>query len=168
MNKGKCERLPQGRQEVILDEVLCFHSNDSKTNRCIPFSLTKNYQFLEFACSYEPKSCDDMETAKQLIMAGLESYVPPEYREYCEPWEDFLPSVVNFITFSLDSPEKYLGCAHRHAPEQRHIISAGFSSPGFFRYAPNAGEWRAVLNVHAVVSTEVRYHFQILAHNEDY
>jgi hypothetical protein len=147
--------------EVILDEVILLHPEDSKTNVCIPFSLKKDYRSLEIICSYEPKNCDDNEKAKEMILEGLETYVPPEYREQCEPWEIFLPSVVSLITFSLDSPGKYLGCAHRHAPEQRHFISGDFSSPGFFRHFPRPGGWRAVINVHAVVSSEVAYHLQI-------
>ena len=154
-------------REIILDEVILLHPEDSKTNVCLSFSLKKNYQSLEFICSYEPKSCDDREKAKQMILEGLEVYAPPEYRERWGPWESFLPAVVSLITFSLDAPEKYLGCAHRHANEQRHIISGKFSSSGFFRHTPTAGDWRAVINVHAVVSPEVRYHLQIAAIDGD-
>jgi hypothetical protein len=145
--------------EVILDELIRLHPGDSRTNVCIPFFFVFYYRSLEFICSYEPKSCDDRERAKQLILEGLAAYAPNEYRE---PWEQFLPSVVSLVTLSLDSPGKYLGCAHRHAPEQRHTVSEEFSSPGFFRHAPETGNWRAVINVHAVVSSEVRYRLQIL------
>ena len=163
--------------EVILDKILYLHPEDSKTNVCIPFSLEKRCLSLEFFCSYEPKKCDDRERAKQQILAALESYVPAEYRdrnnwpESCPPMESFLPSVVSLITLSVDAPagklQEYLGCAHRHANEQRLVISAGFSSPGFFRRSPEAGDWRAVINVHAVVSREVKYRLVIIAHNGD-
>ena len=157
--------------DVILDEIIRLCPGDSKTNVCVPFSLKKDYQRLEFICSYKPKNCDDEERAKQLILEGLKTYVPPEYRERQHwsggSWESFLSSVVSLITLSLDSPEAYLGCAHRHAPGQRHIVSAEFSSPGFFRYTPSVGDWRAVINVHAVVSPEVLYHLQIMAYNNE-
>ena len=108
--------------------------------------------------------------AKQLILEGLDSYSAPGYsglqslQNHYGPLENFIPSVVSLITLSLDSEGEYLGCAHRHAPEQRNIVSAEFSSPGFFRFSPAAGNWRAVINVHAVVSPEVRYRLQILAY----
>ena len=159
--------MGQVTHEVILDEVFCLHPDDSKTNVCVSFSLKKDYHSLEFISSYEPKKCDDKELAKQLILKGLEAYVPSEYREQYGPWEIYLPSVVSLITLSVDFSEVYLGCAHRHAPEQRHIISADFSSPGFFRHSPCAGDWRAVINVHAVVNPEVRYRLQVLAYGEE-
>jgi len=153
--------------DIILDKIFLLHSEDSKTNVCVPFLLTRDYHSLEIFCSYEPKHCEDKERAKQLIQNGLLEYVPGEYRGQIESWENFLPSVVNLITFSLDSSGQYLGCAHRHAKTQRHVISADFSSPGFIRYSPLAGEWRAVINVHAVVSSEVRYCLKISAHEKE-
>ena len=127
----------------------------------------EDYKFLEIICSYEPKKCDDEEKAKELLFNGFDIYIPAAYREQYNRWEDYLPSVVNLVTLSIDHHGKYLGCAHRQASEQRHIISADFSSPGFIRHAAAAGNWRAMLNVHAVVSPEVLYRIKILAHMED-
>ena len=170
-------KLKQEVREIILDEIIRLHPMDSKSNVCIPFTLKKDYGSLEFICSYEPKNCNDRERAKRLILEGLDTYVPAGYRnperlprQYAAPddglsWETFLPSVVNLVTLSIDAPGLYLGCAHRHASEQRHKISADFSSPGFFRLSPGAGDWRAVINVHAVVTSEVRYHLQVIAYN---
>jgi hypothetical protein len=104
--------------------------------------------------------------AKELVLAGIEAYIPVEYREHCS-LDDFLPSVVNLVTLSVNSPKQYLGCAHRHAPEQQHVISAEFSSPGFCRHSPDAGDWQAVINVHAVVSLELRYQLRIMAYQNE-
>jgi hypothetical protein len=185
--------------EVLLDETHCFRREDSKTNLCIPIPVHRDFDSLEFICSYEPKIFADEDIARQLVEEGLEKYVPPEYRERYGNWRDYLP-VLNFITLSVDcmrrvhTPppwgdikgmypetntlpkqpypvrsaaglvdcgERYVGCAHRHTPEQRHIISRHFSSPGFFKTPAAAGAWRAVLNVHAIVSGEVRYHLRV-------
>jgi hypothetical protein len=100
------------------------------------------------------------------LKEGSLRFVPEEYRKGIGPPEQFLPSVVSLITLSLDYNGRYLGCAHRHAPEQRHIISADFSSPGFLRQPALAGDWQAVINVHSVVCGEVRYHLRVLAHDE--
>ena len=160
-------QMKTAAREIILDEIIRLHPEDTGTNVCIPFTLKRDYRSLEFICSYKPKECGDREKAKQLILDGLAAYVPAEYREQCGAWEDFLPSVVSLITLSLDSSGQYLGCAHRHAAEQRHIVSADFSSPGFSRRSPIAGDWRAVINVHSVVSPEVCYRLQVMAHDTD-
>ena len=153
-------------QEIILDKTICLSPEDSKTNICIPFTLKKNCRSLEFVSSYEPKKCEDREKALDFVLAGFETYIPEQYRGLCGAPEDYIPSVVSLVTLSIDSPVLYLGSAHRHADRQRHIISADFSSPGFIRHSPDAGDWRAVINVHAVVSPKVIYRLQIFAHNE--
>lgn len=146
--------------EVLLDETHCFRPEDSKTNFCIAIPVHRDFDSLEFICSYEPKTLADEDIARQSVKEGLEKYVPAEYREHYGNWRDYLP-ILNFVTLSVDYGERYVGCAHRHAPEQRHIISREFSSPGFFKTPAAAGAWRAVLNVHAIVSGEVRYHLQV-------
>ena len=150
--------------EVILDLAIHIYPKDEKTNICVPFSLKKNYSTLEIISSYEPKGCEDRERAKEMILRGLEKYSFKEdpYRS----WESYLPRVVSLITFSVDHKGQYLGCCHRQDNEQRHIISGDFSSPGFFRRAPEAGDWRVMLNVHALVSRDVCFRFKIAAHNE--
>ena len=164
--------MSRSAQKIILDRTIILHPEDSKTNVFIPFSLRKDYSSLEFVYSYEPKNCEDREKARELLLKGMETYVPAEYRgrlgSFGSPGfiEDFLPSVVNLLTLSLDAPGRYLGCAHRHAPEQRHTVSAEFSSPGFFRHPPTAGDWRVLINVHAVVSRELRCRLKILAYKD--
>ncbi|MDR0554480.1 MAG: hypothetical protein LBG76_06770 [Treponema sp.] len=148
--------------EILLDRELILHLEDAKTNVEIPFTLKRNYEALELLCSYEPKHCDDENLARRLIEEAITTFAPPPYREKIGPWQRHRSSVVNLITVSIDAGETYLGCAHRHANEQRHIISADFSSPGFCRCAPQPGPWRAMLNVHAVVCAEVWYRLRVL------
>jgi hypothetical protein len=151
--------------EILLDELFQLHPQDSKTNVCVAVPVPRDFESLEFICSYEPKPLDNEDEARQLLEAGLDRYVPPEYREqYRGTWRKYFP-VVSLITLSVDYNGAYIGCAHRHAPEQRHIISAKFASPGFFKHPAAAGNWRAVINVHAVVSSEVRYRLQVYGHD---
>jgi hypothetical protein len=152
--------------ETLFNEEIIFHRHDSKTNRCIDIPVRKDFMYLEFLCSYEPKWLDDDSVAQGLIEDGLEKYVPPEYRACYGDWRDYLP-VANLVTLSLDHDGIYVGCAHRHDPKQRHIISADFSSPGFLRYPARAGEWRAVINVHAVVSVATHYHLRVNAFDRE-
>ena len=151
--------------EVILDRLIHIYLKDEKTNICIPFSLKKKYSSLEFICSYEPKKCEDKEKARQMIMDELEKYSPQVDHESKGSWEIYLSKVVSLITVSVDYKGQYLGCSHRLDNEQRHIISADFSSPGFFRHSVDAGDWRVLINVHSVVSPDIRCCLQIIAHN---
>ncbi|MDR2096860.1 MAG: hypothetical protein LBP76_15260 [Treponema sp.] len=151
--------------EILLDRLILLHAGDEKTNVSVPFSVERDFGSLEFVCAYEPKGYDDEEAAKRMIVEGARRFVPEEYRKNLEPLDQFLPSVVSLVTLSIDYNGRYLGCAHRHTPEQRHIISANFSSPGFLRQPARAGNWRAVINVHAVVGRELRYHVQVFARN---
>ena len=56
---------------------------------------------------------------------------------------------------------EYVGCAHRHPPQQILTISASGSSWGFAPTAASAGDWRAVLHVQAVVVGTVDYRLRI-------
>ncbi|MDR0731629.1 MAG: hypothetical protein LBF63_08170 [Treponema sp.] len=148
--------------EVLLDRLILLHADDEKTNVLASFPVEKDFDSLELVYAYEPKGYDDAGAARRMIEACVRRCVPEEYRRNLEPLDRFLPSVKSLVTLSLDYNGRYLGCAHRHAPQQRHIISANFSSPGFLRQPARAGNWRVVLNVHAVVSRELRCHLQVL------
>lgn len=152
--------------EILLDRLVLLHAGDAKTNVCVPFPVERDFESLEFVCAYGPKGYDDEDAARLMIEEGVRRFVPEEYRKSLEPLNRFLPSVTSLVTLSIDYNGRYLGCAHRHAPEQRHIISANFSSPGFLKQPARAGNWRAVINVHSVVSGELRYHLRVLARDE--
>jgi hypothetical protein len=149
--------------EILLDRLILLHPGDAKTNVCVPFPVERDLGSLEFVCTYGPKGYDDEEAALLMIREGIRRFVPEAYRQSLEPPDQFLSSVTSLVTLSVDYNGRYLGCAHRHAPEQRHVISANFSSPGFLRQPVRAGNWRAVINVHSVVSGELRYRLRVLA-----
>jgi hypothetical protein len=146
--------------ETLLDQTYIFNAEDSKTNRCIELSVPRDFWGLELLCSYTPKKLQDRDEARRLVEAGLARYVPEKYLSQYGDWEQYLP-VVSLITLSLDYEGVYLGCAHRHAQRQRHIISEEFSSPGFIRQAARSGAWRAVINVHAVVCRNTVYRLAV-------
>ncbi|MDR0388689.1 MAG: hypothetical protein LBH73_01305 [Spirochaetaceae bacterium] len=146
--------------EVIWNKIYTLHPEDSKTNLCVAIPVDRDFWCLEFLCSYTPKILEDREKSRELITEGLKKYVPDKFMDQYSNWENYLP-VVNLITLSIDYRDSYLGCAHRHAPEQRHIICKEFASPGFFRHAAAKGPWRAVINIHAVVCDSVAYHLTV-------
>ncbi len=150
----------------LFEKTVILTPSHSKTNVEIPICIREDHPALLFRVSYSPKSVDDMDLAKKEIEAALRKYIPEDRREQYGSWENYAP-LVSLVTLSLDQNGRYLGCAHRHAPVQKHILSAGYSSPGFYRCPHTAGDWRAVINVHAVVSPEVRYELGVFALSEE-
>jgi len=151
---------------TVLDTVLTITPKDDKTNVAVPFTLMEDADRLEITCEFSPKEIGDEALARQAALANIGRYVPryqlPLYKEQLAGGL----ILVNHLTLSLDQGENYLGCAHRHAPRQTHLISQAHSSPGFTRCRPAAGSYRAVINVHSITSPQVRYHLVVRAYRE--
>lgn len=151
--------------DKLFDRTITITPADSKTNIRIPVEVPRDYAALLICTRYEPKVVADQDSAREAVEAAIEKFIPEPARPVWGNWRDYMP-VVNFITLSLDCGEEYIGCAHRHSPEQDHIISAGYASPGFIRHAASAGLWRCVLNCHAVVDETVRYSLKVYGADE--
>lgn len=144
--------------KTLLDEIYIFVPRDDKTNFCVEFSVPAGYAALRCDCSFSPKTVREKELVQEAIWGNIGKYVPQEDIAAIAA-EDL--TLVNHLTFSLDCGEQYLGCAHRHAATATHIIAPGGSSPGFIRRNVQAGNWRAVINIHSITSPEVRYSLRI-------
>lgn len=148
---------------IVLDHTLRFHPDDDKSNVKVPFTLIKDAKALRITCSYSPKKIEDEALAQQAVLCSIGRYVP---RYQLTLYQDTIKKgieLVNLLTLSLDAGETYLGCAHRHAPKQEHLVSESFSSPGFCRFAPKAGQYQAVINIHSITSKEVVYNLKVEA-----
>ncbi len=152
--------------QEILNTVINLKPENSRTNISVDFQLNQDYEAIKIECSYEPKNIEDLALAKKLITETLDRQIPSEYRSEWNDWEKFLP-LTNLVTLSLDYEEIYIGCAHRHANKQTHIISEMFSSHGFFRHKAKKGKWSAVINVHSVSSLLVPYKLRIFGLDKD-
>lgn len=135
----------------LLNQIVPLMPEQSKTNVRIPFHVAVPLREMEIEYSYEPKELPDKEAALRLIEDGMDRYAGKEFRDSYDPAEHYLP-VVNLVTLSLDAPDGYRGCAHRHAQKQLHRLTEQEASPGFLPGPLCAGEWEAVINVHAVVT----------------
>ena len=151
--------------ELIFAKEVLLQPEDAKTNVILPFKVEDSFERLEIHFSYAPKKLDDEELSHKYIVEGMEKYAPGEYRTGYKEWEHYLP-VVNLITLSLDSPNGYIGCAHRHNPVQGHTLSEQFSSPGFISQIPVKGRWQAVINVHAVVTETCLCKLEVFGNND--
>ena len=124
---------------------------DSKTNIAFPFLVPDDCERLWIHYFYAPKELEDRQAAREIIERGLARYAPGPFRAGYGGWTDYLP-LVNLVTLSLDSPAGYCGCAHRHDPDIRFFIDRKEAGPGFCPPHRLAGEWKAVINCHAVVT----------------
>lgn len=145
--------------EMLFRTVQTVHPENSKQNIRHKFRVDKNLSKLEIRFSYTPKEMENEEEMRTLAMDCLEQYAPGEYKNGYAPLETYLP-LVNLITLSLDDPNGYRGCAHRHDPVQKHILTESHASPGFFIRDLPQGDWEAVISLHAVI-TDCTYTLEI-------
>ncbi len=135
---------------ILLEKELEVFPENEKTNISFPFEVPEGVNALKVTFSYSPKVLYDDERAKMLIENNIKKDAG-EYADEYPSWEEFLP-LKNLITLSVDDTSGYRGCAHRQAEYMEHIISEDFASPGFNKGKIQGGKWRAVLNIHGVVT----------------
>ncbi|MEI8378416.1 MAG: hypothetical protein WCF95_07760 [bacterium] len=151
--------------ELIFAKEILLHPKDSKTNITLPFIIESDFERLEVHFSYAPKELKDKALSLEYINVGMKKYAPGDYRLGYKNSDEYLP-VLSLITLSLDSPIGYIGCVHRHNPDQTHILSEKFSSPGFINQKPIKGTWQAVVNVHAVVTENCTCQIEVFGFGE--
>ena len=135
--------------KTVLKTTLRVTPAQEKTNIVLPFVLEREAKQLKINYSYAPKLSDGEAAAKAAENCLLRD--AGEYRAQYPAAETFLP-LKNLITLSLDDPNGYRGAAHRQADSQVHSITEHTASPGFLPGKLPAGQWRLVLNVHALVT----------------
>ncbi len=146
---------------LLLEKEFTVYPKNEKTNMSFPFSVGEGVKSLKFTFSYSPKVLTDNERAKILIENNIKKDAGEYTGEY-PSWEEFLP-LKNLITLSVDDPFTYRGCAHRQAEYMEHIIRESFASPGFNKGKIQKGQWKAVLNLHGVVTEKIDCHLKIEA-----
>ena len=142
--------------DVLLEYHAVFRPEDWRQNILLPFQVPKGYDRLVVRLHYSPKEVRDPAIIRPQIEECVRKYWPKGTQLSETDMEEF-NCLYNFVTLSLDCGGDYVGCAHRHPPEQTIIVSAQEASPGFAPRAVTAGEWRVVLHVQAVVDGEVDF-----------
>ena len=150
--------------KVVKQTVAYLTPDDEKGNRFIPFVLTEDYKKLVISCCYSPKILEDEEKTVQLIKENLMRDAGDDASEYSD-YSEFVP-LKNLITLAVESPDGFVGSAHRQAENQKHEIGEDFASPGFVKTKITKGQWAAVLNCHAVVTDSVKYEIRIEAEED--
>ena len=142
--------------KILLKKSISVTPENEKTNIFLPFTVEDSLKKLEIDYSYSPKELLDEEKNIRLVKENLQRDGFEDTGDYSE----FIP-LKNLITLSLDSPEGYVGAAHRQAATQHHEISEDFASVGFDRVKIIKGEWILALNLHAVVTDECNCEIEV-------
>lgn len=149
---------------TLFEKEIVIKKTDEKTNLSFDFTVENNVTELEITYFYSPKILDGS-PAFELAKACIERDAGCFEDSYESPSE-CLP-LKNLITLSLDDPFGYRGAAHRQADNQIHRISEDYASPGFSKGEIPQGKWKITLNVHAVVTDEVKANIIIKGKSEE-
>lgn len=146
--------------ELLLQKQFAFTEADVRKNVLLPFRVERDYARLAIHLHYGPKSIRDPEIIMPKIQACVDTYFPGDFRLTEEDMKEF-DQLLNFVTLSLDKDGEYVGCAHRHPPEQTILISEEGSDWGFAPAPAGKGDWRIVLHVQAVVVGTIDYRLEV-------
>lgn len=136
---------------LVIDKV--FTDDDHHTHKTFPFEVPEGLKEIRVKMAYAPKDFDDEEKSLEIIRdilrkdAWYSTFTEEEVR-------GFLP-LRNHISVSLDSPDGWLGTAHRHAPRQEYFVNADDCACGFRPAEIKAGEWKITLSLNCVVTGTV-------------
>ncbi len=123
---------------------------DSETHVSVNFDVPQGLKRLEVRTAYSPKYEYDLDRCFNLIESGLASQ-DAEKKFTLNEVQRCIP-LANHIAWSLHDGQRWLGTEHRHAPDQRHIISEDFSSNGFVKTAVNGGRWTLTASINGLVT----------------
>lgn len=147
--------------QICLSTEQLITEKERQKNLCYFFQVSSDSNRLVFRFSYDPKKLEDEKRSRELIEAGLiKDLSANTYLQALTEWRKFLP-LNNLITLSLDHEGTYIGCAHRHNPDQEHVIARDYASPGFIPCQSPGGAWRAVVSIHEVVTPACTFRLEV-------
>ncbi|PAD79405.1 hypothetical protein [Paenibacillus campinasensis] len=144
-----------------MDDLLIVEGNvtplSSKTHITYQFHIDEPAACLDIAFAYSSKALEDREASRRMILEAIDKYAEPSISELQKQhWERFVP-LQNLLTLSLDDPSGFRGSAHRHPPEQHHLLTEEQASPGFIAGPLPSGIWKLTISIHCVVTPECHY-----------
>ena len=148
-------------RKILLDITQALWSEQSRTTMYYPFTVSAGCEALRIRFSYAPKALADEAAADAIIDEGFERYILPEDRAALGALREEVKPLVNLVTLSLDAPDGYRGAAHRHDPEQEHVVRETGSSYGFTDGPLSAGPWRVGVSAHAVITRPCTVHLTV-------
>ena len=118
--------------ELLLDQTFAFTLADVRKNILVPFRVDRDFDHLAICLHYGPKAIRDPEIIMPQIRKCVKTYFPAGYQLTEADMQEY-QELFNFVTLSLDKNGEYVGCAHRHPPQQILTISASGSHSSFRR-----------------------------------
>jgi hypothetical protein len=134
-----------------------------KTHVVHRFLVEQPLARMDIAFRYAPKTLADEDRARELIVEGARKFCGEEADTVIADWRSSLP-LHNFLSVSLDDPERFRGCAHRQPPVQRHLIAPSDASPGFLPGPLPPGSWKVTVSAHSVITDACDYRIDVVGH----
>jgi len=141
---------------IVLSYNKVLTPEDAYTHIKLPFKVKGTFGSLIINFAYEPKTLADEQKAISLIEEGL-----AKCGESIDCAREYLP-VNNLITISLDSPQGYIGAAHRHINKQTHRISNEFADFGFIKTDILTGDWSITISTHYIASSRIAVSLEVV------
>lgn len=140
-------------KKVLADFTKEYFNADNHTHKEIPFDVPEGLKEIRIKIAYSPKDFDDETASLAIVREVLKKdawYASFEEKDL----KYFLP-LKNHISLSVDSPDGWLGTAHRHAPVQEHFINERESAYGFRPAPVTSGKWKITLSMNCIITGKV-------------
>ncbi|MDR2267758.1 MAG: hypothetical protein LBE09_09365 [Christensenellaceae bacterium] len=143
-------KIPNNANEEFV--TLLLHEQKilpSEVNRhiAIPIRVSQEYAWLVFKYEYQPKIFDDPIASMEYIRKCAE-----ESSVSVESLMHEANALKNHLTLSIDSPDGWVGTAHRHNNKLEIVINSQRSTEGFLPTPITMGKWIATVSTHCVLS----------------
>jgi hypothetical protein len=123
------------------------------------FDLPHDGKELCVRFGFSPSKLEDNNRAIELIRQGMAVYQPGTKYEDSQ-LEEYLP-LKNMLTLSIDSPQGFVGTAHRFCAKQIHKITAQKSSRGFLPQPIEKGRWSVTVSAFHFVTPFVEFDLEV-------
>lgn len=134
----------------LFTKTIKITERNAKSHIRIDFFVQEGYQKLVIYTSYSPKYEYDIDRCKAFVQ---KCYINADRTADFDtlPLSSYLP-LANHISWSIDSPDGYIGTKHLSKPFQKHTISAEGASEGFFPTPIRSGQWSVTASINSIVT----------------
>ncbi|MEG1608527.1 MAG: hypothetical protein RR348_01525, partial [Clostridia bacterium] len=134
----------------ILNTSFRVFREDQSCHKFVGFDVVDNFDKLIFETSYCPKYLDDDKTSMSIIKNTIAS--EGAYLKLSDEQLALNFPLKNHISWSFDSPSKFVGTKHLSWQKQTHFVSAQDASFGLFPTQIEKGKWRVTASLNCIVT----------------
>lgn len=144
---------------IIIKKNLQLTISDNCSHIQLPFELPTKGSALFINFKFNPSRSLDKKACVELAKKQMAYYAPD--RILTDKELQNYSVFKNLVTISLDSPEGYLGSAHRHDNNQQIIISPKESTRGFIKQKIIKGQWIVTVSAHSIISPTIDVEIEV-------